>query len=211
MAEVDAQIKCASGRVTYLTRRTLEKQVESGRMAVTEEKKTLQTISALKKTRKTVESFGSSQEDIDADKKKLDELRAGLDNTESNAASDKYKTLKTELDGLSKQSDDAQSARTKVVTERDAVKAELDGLFAKRRDSKTAFREANDKYCASARPDDADLRQTRKCRMRRRGGWRRRGRSGRRARTRSGRTSTASCSRRRRRRRTSARSRTARR
>lgn len=119
-------------------------------MAVTEEKKTLQTISALKKTRKTVESFGSSQEGIDADKKKLDELRATLDHTESNAASEKYKTLKAELDGLSKQSDDAQAARTKVVTERDSVKAELDSLFAKRRDSKTAFREANDKYCVFA-------------------------------------------------------------
>lgn len=90
----------------------LNKQVESGSMKLVDERKALQEISSLRRVRKTVEAFQTEQDGIDADRAKLDELRKQLDDPELKAASDRYETIKTELDAIKKDSDTAVSLMT---------------------------------------------------------------------------------------------------
>lgn len=126
----------------------MEKSVESGQLRLVDEKKTLAEISNLRRSRKTVESFGGLDEAIQADKKRVDDLRKQLDAPEAKAASDKYNALREELDKINADNDEARSSKNKVFEERDAVKAQLDAVHEKKRDARNAFRDASDKYCA---------------------------------------------------------------
>ena len=103
--------------------RTVEKEVESGRMTLVNEKKALQEISTLKKTRKTVESFATAQSSIDDDKKKIDDIRAGMDDPEAKAISDKFNAAKSELDAINKAHDEASKGRDAIYDERNAGKS----------------------------------------------------------------------------------------
>ncbi|KAK4051006.1 multicopy suppressor of BFA (Brefeldin A) [Microbotryomycetes sp. JL201] len=143
VAEVDNQIK------------SLERQVESGTMKLVDEKKALAEISNLKKQRKTVESFGEQQAAIDAEKKKIDEIRASLDDPEAKAISDKFNEVRAELDKINKAQDEASKGRDALYDERNAISKELDGLFAKKKESVAAFRAANDKYYQKMNEDRA--------------------------------------------------------
>ncbi|GAA5920936.1 hypothetical protein JCM1841_003631 [Sporobolomyces salmonicolor] len=124
----------------------LDRQVESGTMKLVDEKKALQEISSLKKSRKVVESFATQQAAIDADKKKVDEVRAQLDDPEQKAASAKMAELRKELDEINKKMDEQSKARDGLFEERNAISKQLDDLFTKKKASAQAFRESNNKY-----------------------------------------------------------------
>ncbi|KAG8218466.1 hypothetical protein J3R82DRAFT_4096 [Butyriboletus roseoflavus] len=141
--EVDAHIK------------NLEKQVESGSMKLADEKRALQEISQTKRIRRTVEGFQASQDSVDADRNAADELRKQLDDPESKAISDRYDTIKAELDELKKESDEAYAGRTKFFEERDNLQAQITALFNEKRASVQQFREANDRYWAKVNEDRA--------------------------------------------------------
>lgn len=130
------------------------------------EKKALQEISTLKKTRKTVESFATAQSSIDEDKKKIDDIRAGMDDPEAKAISDKFNAAKSELDAINKAHDEASKGRDAIYDERNAgkllftcnsvhpnsrqsivVSKELDAVYTIKKESAAAFREANNKFC----------------------------------------------------------------
>lgn len=134
VAEVDAQIK------------NLEKQVESGSMKLGDEKRALQEISSLKRSRKTVESFQVEQAAIDAERARADELRKQLDDPEAKAMSERFDTIRAELDELKKESDESFAGRNKLYDERNALSAELDALYTRKRESAQKHREAGDRY-----------------------------------------------------------------
>ncbi|KAL8287272.1 hypothetical protein RQP46_003724 [Phenoliferia psychrophenolica] len=142
-AEVDAAIQ------------NLDRQVSSGLMKLVDEKKALMEMSSLKKTRKTVESFGAQQAAIDADKKRVDEIRAGLDDPEAKAISDRFNAARTELDQINKAHDEANKGRDGLFEERNAISKELDGVFTKKKESANAFREANNKFYQKMNDDRA--------------------------------------------------------
>lgn len=87
-------------------------------MKLVDEKKALNEISTLKKTRKAVESFSTQQALIDADKAKIDEIRAGLDDPEARALSDKFTAAKAELDAIHKVNDESSKGRDTLYEER---------------------------------------------------------------------------------------------
>lgn len=161
VAEVDAHITYAIPVAAFqlelliLSPRNLDKQVESGSMKLADEKRALQEISQTKRTRKTVESFQASQDSIDADRSAADELRQQLDDPESKAISDRYDTIKAELDELKKESDEAYAGRTKLFEERDNLQAQINALFNEKRTSAQQFRDANDRYWAKVNEDRA--------------------------------------------------------
>ncbi|KAJ3510988.1 hypothetical protein NLJ89_g4362 [Agrocybe chaxingu] len=142
-ADVDAHIK------------NLEKQVESGSMKLADEKRALQEISSAKRSRKTVENFQAEQDTIEADRKRIDELRAELDDPVSKAASERYDTIKAELDELKKESDEAYASRNKLFEERDNIQNQLKSLFDDKRESVNRYREANDRYWTKVNEDRA--------------------------------------------------------
>lgn len=92
-------------------------------MKLVDEKKALQEISVLKKTRKTVESFATIQAGIDEDKIKVDALRAGLDDPEAKSISDRFNSAKSELDAINKAHDEASKGRDSIFEERNARKS----------------------------------------------------------------------------------------
>ncbi|KAG5724339.1 hypothetical protein E4T56_gene16034 [Termitomyces sp. T112] len=143
VAEVDAHIK------------NLEKQVESGTMKLADEKRALADISSSKRTRRIVETFQADQDSIEADRAKIDELRKQLDDPEFKATSERFDTIKTELDAIKRESDEAYASRTRLFEERDAIQAQLNGLFNQKREFTAQYREANDLYWNKVNEDRA--------------------------------------------------------
>ncbi|TBU49564.1 hypothetical protein BD309DRAFT_909482 [Dichomitus squalens] len=143
VAEVDARIS------------QLERQVESGSLKLVEEKRALQEISQVKRSRRIVEGFQAEQEAIEADRAKADELRKQLDDPEAKAASERYDAIKAELDELKKESDEVYANRNKLYDERSAIQGQLDELYSRKRESAAHFKDANDKFYAKLNEDRA--------------------------------------------------------
>ncbi|GAA6015531.1 hypothetical protein JCM11491_004384 [Sporobolomyces phaffii] len=141
--DVDNQIK------------NLDRQVESGTMKLVEEKKALSEISSLRKSRKTVESFGTLQSAIDSDKKKIDEVRALLDDPEQKKLDEQFKSIKRELDEVNKKMEEQSKGRDALFDERNTLSQQLDELFTKKKASAQNFREANNKYYEKLNSDRA--------------------------------------------------------
>ncbi|TFY66942.1 hypothetical protein EVG20_g4142 [Dentipellis fragilis] len=135
--------------------RNLEKQVESGSMKLADEKRALQEISQSKRLRRTVEGFQAEIDTIEADRAKLDELHKQLDDPEAIALSQKYNTIKDELDELKKESDEVYASRNKLFDERNDLQVQIDALYNRKRESAQKYREANDRYWAKVNEDKA--------------------------------------------------------
>ncbi|KAG1907180.1 uncharacterized protein F5891DRAFT_939601 [Suillus fuscotomentosus] len=133
----------------------LETQVESGSMKVVDEKRALQEISQTRRTRRMVEKFQADQESIEADRQEADRLKKLLDDPESKEISERYDTIKAELDELKKESDEAYAGRNKLFEERDSIQAQLNALFNEKREAAYHFREANDRYWTKVNEDRA--------------------------------------------------------
>lgn len=141
--------------VTYSNLRNLEKGVESGNMKLAEEKRALQDISTAKRSRRIVEGFQKEQESIDADREKVEELRKQYDDPAAEAISERFNTIKAELDALKKESDEAYAGRNKLFEERDMVQNQINTLFTEKREHQHRFREANDRYYTKLNEDRA--------------------------------------------------------
>ena len=94
-------------------------------MKLVDEKKALQEVSNLKRSRRQLESSGSADDAITSTKAKLDELRQLLDDPESRKVSDKFDELKREMDGLKEEGNKAYEERGKLFDERNALSAQL--------------------------------------------------------------------------------------
>jgi uncharacterized coiled-coil DUF342 family protein len=94
-------------------------------MKLVDEKKALAEISNLRRSRKTLESSGSVDDAIAADRARIDELKKLLDDPESRKVSDRFDTLKKEMDGLREEGNKAYEERNKLFDERNALSAQL--------------------------------------------------------------------------------------
>lgn len=126
-------------------------------MKLVDEKKALNEISNLKKTRKTVESFAAQQEIIDVEKAKIDEIRTGLDSPEAKAINDKFNTIKAELDVINKAHDESSKGRDGLYDERNAISAEIDAVYTKKKEAMSVYRDANNKFCKSSLPPPSSV------------------------------------------------------
>jgi hypothetical protein len=124
-------------------------------MKVVDEKRALQEISQARRTRRIVEKFQADQESIEADRQEADRLKKLLDDPESKEISERYDTIKAELDELKKESDEAYAGRSKLFEERDGIQAQLTALFNEKREAAYRFREANDRYWTKINEDRA--------------------------------------------------------
>ncbi|KAJ8086644.1 multicopy suppressor of BFA (Brefeldin A) [Marasmius tenuissimus] len=143
VAEVDSRIS------------NLEKQIESGNMKLADEKRALQEISQCKRNRRTVEGFQADQDAIEAERKKIDELKKQLDDPEFKAISDRYDQIRDELAVLKKEEDEAYQGRSKLFEERDNLQVQVNTLYNEKRESSSNYREANDRYWTKVNEDRA--------------------------------------------------------
>ena len=141
MSELDAQVA------------QIEAQIESGSMKIVEERKALNDISTLKRSRKSVEQFGEQQKEIDELRAHVADLRLSLDDPEMAAANKRYEEIKAEMDELSKEQEKLFGNRGKLLSQRTALSKHLDELYQARRDRLTAYHAENDKFFARVRAE----------------------------------------------------------
>ncbi|KXN86279.1 hypothetical protein AN958_10141 [Leucoagaricus sp. SymC.cos] len=134
---------------------SLEKQIESGNMKLADEKRALQEISTIKRTRRIVEKSQADQESIDSSRQEIDELKKRLDDPETKALSDRFETIKAELDEIKKESDEAYAGRSKLYEERDNLNNQIKTLLGEKREKQQAYRDAHDRYWAKVNEDRA--------------------------------------------------------
>ncbi|WVN86951.1 uncharacterized protein L203_102126 [Cryptococcus depauperatus CBS 7841] len=132
---------------------TLERQVESGNLKLVDEKKALQEITTLRRSRKTIESLESVEVAIAADKAKIEEVKKQLDDPEAKRVAEKFDQVKKEMDELREEGNKAFEEKGKLFDERNKYSAEMDELYAKKRQSAQKWREENDKYYAKIQAD----------------------------------------------------------
>ena len=129
--------------------------MESGKLRLGDEKRAIQEISNTRRLRRTVEGFQAEQAAIDSEKEKEEQLRAQLDDPEAKAISDRYEKLKAELDDLRRESDEAFANRNKLYDERNTIQREIDAFWSLRKESHQRYKEANDRYYAKVKEDQA--------------------------------------------------------
>lgn len=126
----------------------IEAQIESGSMKIVDERRALNEVSMLKKSRKSVEQFGAQQAEIDNLRAHVEELRSSLDDPEMAAANKRYEAIKAELDNIAKEQEKLYGNRSKLAAQRTQLSKRLDELHQARRDRLSAYHAENDKYFA---------------------------------------------------------------
>jgi hypothetical protein len=129
----------------------LNAQVDSGSLKLVEEKKALNEISTLRKSRKAVEGFAKQQEEIDTEREKLEKLRSQLDDPQSRAMSKRFDEIRAELDALKAKTEKSGVSRQQLMDKRTELQAKLDTLWNSRRTRQAEFRSENDAYNAKVR------------------------------------------------------------
>ncbi|KAH7105707.1 hypothetical protein BKA62DRAFT_754805 [Auriculariales sp. MPI-PUGE-AT-0066] len=141
VADVDTAIK------------NLDRQVESGSLTIAQEKRAIADISTFKRARKTVEGFQAEEETIQKERARADELRKELDDPEAKALSDRYETIKKELDQIKKDGDDAYAERNQLFDERNALQKQISELHDRRRVAVQTYRDSHDRYWKKVNED----------------------------------------------------------
>lgn len=132
---------------------TLQKEVDSGKMKIVDEKKTLSEISQLNRIKKSFATFDDNQKGIDDLRAQIAELKNQRDDPESKALSEKYDKVKEQLAALKSEQDDAfqninalRDERTKIHEDQQkkyaTVKEIKDAYYSQRRAAMDYEREA---------------------------------------------------------------------
>lgn len=108
------EMKAAKSRLTFKSTEEIdariqdsEKQVDSGKMKLVDEKKTLSDISMLRKQRKQIVELDNDQKQIDTLKAQISEARKDLDQPEYKKLSEEWTEVAKQLDALKVERDDA--------------------------------------------------------------------------------------------------------
>ncbi|EKM80277.1 hypothetical protein AGABI1DRAFT_113480 [Agaricus bisporus var. burnettii JB137-S8] len=133
----------------------LDKQIESGNMKLADEKRALQEISQIKRTRRVVENFQPEQDAINAIRQQIDDVKKQLDDPETKAMSDRFEAIKSELDEIKKEGDESYANRAKLFEERDNLNSQIKSLLSEKREKQQAYRDAHDKHWAKVTEDRA--------------------------------------------------------
>ncbi|KAF9782830.1 hypothetical protein BJ322DRAFT_1110709 [Thelephora terrestris] len=134
----------------------LERQVESRKLTLGDEKRAVQEISNLRRLRRIVEGFQSKQAAIDHERKQEAQLQAQLDDPEAKAISERYVKLKAELDEIKRDCDEAFANRSKLFGEKNSLQKEIDALWSLKKESQQRFKDANDRYWTEVKEDRAN-------------------------------------------------------
>lgn len=117
----------------------LQKEVDTGRMKIVDEKKALSEISNLNKARKNFSGFETQQKSIDDIKAQIAEQKKLLDDPEQKALSNRYTELQTELDKLKAEQDDAFKNMKTLMEARDKAREDQQAKFQAIKEHKDAY------------------------------------------------------------------------
>ncbi|KAF9945960.1 hypothetical protein BGZ72_000809 [Mortierella alpina] len=122
----------------------LTKQVESGKIKLVEEKRFLNEISTLTKSKKSVVAAQAQQAAIDEDKKTIASLKETINDQASSAQSDEYNAIQAQLDEITKAKDEVWKKRNELYDERTRLQKEIEVEYQRKK-------AVNDEYFAAVR------------------------------------------------------------
>ncbi|KAF1979943.1 hypothetical protein BU23DRAFT_523562 [Bimuria novae-zelandiae CBS 107.79] len=117
----------------------LQKDVDTGRMKIVDEKKALNEITNLNKARKNFAGFDAQQKSIDEIKGQIAEQKKLLDDPEQKALSSRYTELQTELDKLKAEQDEAFKNMKTLMEARDKAREDQQAKFQAIKEHKDAY------------------------------------------------------------------------
>ncbi|KAF9576170.1 hypothetical protein EC968_010293 [Mortierella alpina] len=130
----------------------LTKQVESGKIKLVEEKRFLNEISTLTKSKKSVAAAQAQQVAIDEDKKAIASLREAINDQASSAQSDEYNAIQAQLDEITKAKDEVWKRRNALFDERTRLQKEIEAEYQRKK-------VVNDEYFAAIREHSKFLQE----------------------------------------------------
>ncbi|KAF2445727.1 hypothetical protein P171DRAFT_472416 [Karstenula rhodostoma CBS 690.94] len=140
------ELKTAKGKVNFKSVEDvdreiarLQKEVDTGRMKIVDEKKALNEITNLNKARKNFSGFDAQQKSIDDLKAQIAEQKKLLDDPEQKALSSRYTELQDELDKLKAEQDGAFKNMKVLMEARDKAREDQQVKFQ-------AIKEHKDQY-----------------------------------------------------------------
>lgn len=123
-ADLDTQVK------------KLDEQINSGRLSLIEERKTVEEISKLRRSRKQFSVLNEKQKSVDEITAKIQAIKAEAADPKAKELSDKYSTLQAELDVIKAEEDDVwkniNSLRDEKTKLRNEDKAKWEELKARK-------------------------------------------------------------------------------
>ncbi|KAG9319132.1 hypothetical protein KVV02_002600 [Mortierella alpina] len=131
---------------------TLTKQVESGKIKLVEEKRFLNEISTLTKSKKSVAAAQAQQAAIDEDKKAIASLREAIHDQASSAQSDEYNAIQAQVDEITKVKDEVWKKRNELFDERTRLQKEIEVEYQRKKT-------VNDEYFAAVREHSKFLQE----------------------------------------------------
>ncbi|KLO18103.1 hypothetical protein SCHPADRAFT_820460 [Schizopora paradoxa] len=131
----------------------LEKQVEAATLKLVDEKKALRDISAGKRLRRNLEALQADQEAINKDQAAIEALHKQLDDPELKAAHDRADAIYAELEKMRKDGDELHANKQVLVGQSSALKAEIDALYTRKRESTKTYKDAGDRYWTKVNAD----------------------------------------------------------
>jgi uncharacterized coiled-coil DUF342 family protein len=140
------ELKTAKGKLNYKSVEDidreiarLQKEVDTGRMKIVDEKKALSEVSNLNKARKNFSGFDAQQKSIDDIKAQIAEQKKLLDDPEQKALSNRYTELQTELDKLKAEQDEAFKNMKSLMEVRDKARDDQQAKFMAIKEHKDAY------------------------------------------------------------------------
>lgn len=100
----------------------LETQVDRATLSMVDEKRTLETIGKMKRSRKQFAVINKNKEEVDAIQAKIQEIKTSMSNPESKALSEQYSKIQAELDTIKAESDEAYKSLSSLRDERTRLK-----------------------------------------------------------------------------------------
>ncbi|KAJ2847927.1 multicopy suppressor of BFA (Brefeldin A), partial [Coemansia erecta] len=123
-----------------------EKEIESGKLKIVDERRLSNEVSGLRRARKQVEQAAALQETIEAELAELAEIDAQIADTNAHALGQEFDKLQTELDGLKASQEEGQQKRGELFSERSRILKELDQLWDEKRQLQDNHRRQNNEY-----------------------------------------------------------------
>ncbi|KAJ3345733.1 hypothetical protein HDU83_003756 [Entophlyctis luteolus] len=136
----------------------LERQISTGTLTMSEEKRVVNDISALKKQRKMLESGPANDvatTTVEADQAQITQLKAELDllkprKDEINA---QYDAVKAELNSLGSDKKTDVDKFNALLNEKKELKAQIDALYEEQRAKRDDFKARNDEWFANTKAE----------------------------------------------------------
>jgi len=120
----------------------LRKQVDTGTMKLVDERKALDDIKALHRTKKNFDGFAQEQKQIDDLKAQIADIKKSNDSPEAKALNDRYDDIQKQLNDMKKDTDDAFKNINSLRDERTKAQNEQQDKWKKVREIQDTYHQA---------------------------------------------------------------------